>query len=172
MHAISVEGMVYTYVISHHTKFIILKASIMFTNKLINRTLILLAFVLSFQLSAQAQQLSDAAIKTNIAPIENSLNIVKQLEPKSFEYNTSAYSHLKLPQGTRFGFVAEDFQRVLPGLVFVKPYSFTSGKNATRNTSIKTVDMESLVPILIASIKEQQLQIDQLKAEVERLKAK
>src|SRR5690606_40634700 len=122
--------------------------------------------------SAQAQQLSDAAIKNNIAPIENSLEIVKQLEPKSFEYNTAAYSHLKLPQGTKFGFVAEDFQRVLPGLVFAKPYSFASGKNATRSATFKTVDMESLIPILIASIKEQQQQIDQLKAEIELLKTK
>lgn len=123
-------------------------------------------------LRSEAQQLTDNAIKTNVTPIENPLQVIRALQPMSFEYKTTEYRHLKLPTGTRFGFMAEDFQRVLPGLVYNKPYSYMAGKNATRNATIKSIDMESLIPVLIASLKEQQAQIDQLKAEIEVLKRK
>jgi hypothetical protein len=132
--------------------------------------LALIALVFSFQ--ANAQHLTDAAIKTNVSPIENPLKLVRSMQPLSFEYNTSQYRHLKLPSGTRYGFIAEDFQRVMPGLVYNKPYTYLAGKNSTRNATIKGIDMESLIPVLIASIKEQQAQIDQLKAEIELLKNK
>lgn len=136
------------------------------------RFFVLALISMGFAWKAEAQQLTDAAIKTNINPIENPLKLVRSLQPLSFEYNTSQYRHLKLPTGTRYGFIAEDFQRVMPGLVYNKPYTYMAGKNSTRNASIKSIDMESLIPVLIASIKEQQAQIDQLKAEIELLKNK
>lgn len=125
-------------------------------------------FFLAGQL--KAQQLSDQKIKTNIAPIENPLQLIKSLQPLRYEYNTTEYRHLKLPGGVRYGFIAEDVQKVLPGVVYNKPYSYISGKNATRQATVKNVDMESLVPVLIASLKEQQQQIEQLRAEIESLK--
>ncbi len=130
------------------------------------------ALLVMFGFQSNAQQLKDEAIKTNITPIENPLQVVNSLQPLSYEYKTGQYKHLKLPSGTHYGFMAEDFQQVLPGLVYNKAYSYASGKNSTRNATIKSIDMESLIPVLIASIKEQQVQIEQLRAEVEALKRK
>ena len=44
------------------------------------------------------------------------------------------------------------------------------GKNAYRDANMKTVDEASLIPLLVASIKEQQQQIEELKAAVAELK--
>jgi hypothetical protein len=45
-------------------------------------------------------------------------------------------------------------------------------KNGYRDASFKMVDETSLIPLLVASIKEQQEQIEQLKAAIEDLKSK
>jgi hypothetical protein len=142
---------------------------------LINKKLIASALFVSMIMLAQvagAQQLTDETIKTNISPIQQPLKVLQSLQPRSFEYRTHEYKYLRLPEGSRFGFIAEDFQKVLPGLVYNKPYTYAFGKNSTRNATIKTIDMESLIPVLIASIQEQQAQIDQLRAELEALRRK
>lgn len=134
------------------------------------KTLVLAAIGITAFQQVQAQDLNDNAIKTNVSPIAEPLKVITALQPMSYEYNTRQYSHLKLPSGRHYGFMAEDFQQVLPGLVYKKPYSFMYGKNSYRQATVKTIDMESLVPVLIASIKEQQTQIEQLRAEIEALK--
>jgi len=120
---------------------------------------------------AYSQNLDDKDIKKNITAIDNPIKKLVQLEPKSFEYNTEQYKHLKLEHGRKFGFLAEDFQHIFPDMVKEKSVSYMFGKNVYRNSTIKTIDEQSLIPLLVASIKEQQLQIDKLTAEVGQLKA-
>jgi hypothetical protein len=135
-----------------------------------SKRLLSLLVALTVSVIVYSQDLSDRDIKTNITSIDNPLQRITSLDPKMFEYNTGRYSHLRLPGGTQYGFIAEEFQQVFPGMVHKKPYSYMSGKNSYRNTTVKTINLESLIPVLIASIKEQQVQIEQLRAEVDRLK--
>lgn len=121
---------------------------------------------------AWSQNLNDKDIKKNIATIDNPLQKLVKLEPKTFEYNTAQYKHLKLEQGKQYGFLAEDFQDIFPDLVTEKSVTYMFGKNTYRNSTIKTIDEQSLIPLLVASIKEQQQQIDKLTAELEALKNK
>lgn len=131
----------------------------------------LMAFMtFAFALNADAQQLRDETIKTNVTPIAQPLKVLQSLQPLSYEYRTQEYKYLKLPSGTHYGFMAEDFQQVLPGLVYTKAYTYPFGKNNTRQATVKSIDMESLIPVLIASIQEQQMQIEQLRAELNALK--
>jgi hypothetical protein len=132
---------------------------------------LILAFVF-ISVSAYSQNLSDSDIKKNISTIDNPLQKLVRLEPKTYEYKTEHYKHLDLQKGKKYGFLAEDFQRVFPDLVKEKNTSFMFGKNTYRNSIIKTIDEQSIIPILVASIKEQQLQIEKLTAEVEALKNK
>ena len=133
-------------------------------------TLIIL-FVLTAQLGL-SQELSDNQIKKNAAPIQEPLKQITSLNPQKFEYNRDKYDHLQLPMGSHYGFIAEEFQQVFPSLVYRKAHSYMVGKNAYRNAQVKTIDLEQLIPVLIASIKEQQMQLDALRAEVEALKRK
>ena len=119
-----------------------------------------------------AQQLTDNEIKKNITPILSPLQKLVQLEPKSFEFETNKFRHLKLQQGRKYGFISENVQTIFPELVSVKTVSYMFAKNGYRDASFKMVDESSLIPLLVASIKEQQEQIEQLKAAIEDLKSK
>ena len=119
-----------------------------------------------------SQNLNDSDIKKNVTAINNPLKKLVQLQPKTFEYNTEQYKHLKLQHGKKYGFLAEDFQHIFPELIRERSVSYMFGKNVYRNSTIKTIDEQSLIPLLVASIKEQQQQIDKLTAELEQLKNK
>jgi hypothetical protein len=77
-----------------------------------------------------------------------------------------------LPGGKQYGFLAEDVQQVFPELIRYRNMNYATGKNSSRTAQVKTMDMESLIPILVASIKEQQAEIEKLKAELSELKQK
>ena len=136
-------------------------------------TVLLLAPVFTFvTISASAQKIADTEIKKNVTSIETALQKIIKLEPKAFEYDTNKYKHLALKPGKQYGFMAEDLMAVFPELVKEKSQQYMFGKNAYRNTFVKTIDAESLIPVLVASIQEQQRQIEELKGMVEELKNK
>ena len=112
----------------------------------------------------------DNEIKKNVTDISTPLQKLVQLEPKVFEYNTEKYKHLKLKSGKTFGFMSDNMQQVFPELVATKHSSYMFGKNIYRDTKIKTIDETSLIPVLVASIKEQQAEIEKLKKDIKELK--
>ena len=123
-------------------------------------------------LSASAQQIEEQTLKTNVAEISNSMSYLKSLKPVTYQFDVKKFRHLKLPQYTQYGFLAGQTKTAFPDLVFeaVKPYS--SGKNSTSVARYDEIQQDRLIPILVAAVKEQQEQIDRLKAELEQLKTK
>lgn len=119
---------------------------------------------------AFSQTVSDIELKKNIQPVTSALNRLIQLKPSVFEFETGKFKHLNLAQGRKFGFLTDNVEAVFPELVTQKKVSYMFAKNGYRNTTYKSVDEASLIPLLVASIKEQQQQIDELKAAIEELK--
>ena len=117
-----------------------------------------------------AQDITDTDVKKNIASMEDQLQKLMQLQPKKYEYNISNFKYLKLQKGQQYGFIAEEVAAVFPELVKEKTVSYMYGKNAYRNATIKVVDEERLIPVLVASLKEQQNEIEKLKSELQELK--
>ena len=115
---------------------------------------------------AYSQQVPDQELKKNVMPVQNALTYIQQLEPKKFEYNTSKYHKLKLPAGQQYGFLAENVQKVLPEIVNSRSQSYMVGKNTYKNASYQHYDLESLIPILVGAIQEQQVQIEELKRQL------
>ncbi len=113
-----------------------------------------------------SQNIPEQDLKKNVLPILNGLSYVQQLEPKMYQYDTKRYNKLNLPSGQQFGFLAEDVQKVLPDLVNSESKSYMVAKNTYRNTTLKNTDLESMIPLLVAAIKEQQKQIDELKRQL------
>jgi hypothetical protein len=135
-----------------------------------NYIAMLFALVL-FSVSAEAQTtVSENELKTNINPLTSSLNYVNRLQPISFQYNTQSVKGVKLPGGTQYGFNTANIQSVLPAVVRTESVMYPAGKNQYRSVDITKVDMQSLVPVLLGAIQEQQQQIEMLKAEVQSLK--
>jgi len=136
------------------------------------RTILLVAAILFSSTNIFAQEAESAGLKKNIQPLNSALQRIVQLKPSVYEFDTNKYSHLKLPHGKKYGFLAEDVQGVFPELVSSKYVPYAYGKNSQRNAMLKTVDEASLIPLLVASIQEQQQQIQELRQALEDLKRK
>lgn len=93
---------------------------------------------------------SDARLKENIRPVAG-LDIVKKLSGVLFNWKDSGKEAA--------GVVAQDVEKIFPEAVIID------------SEGIKAVDYDALIAPLIEAVKEQQLEIDALKAEVETLKA-
>jgi uncharacterized protein YcfL len=110
-------------------------------------------------------------VQNNVKPVENALIQVTRLQPVSFNYDKAWAEKLKLSVKPQYGFVGADAKAAVPSIVSVQAKDYTSGKNAFKTATITKVDYESLIPLLVASIKEQQEQIEALQRELSTLKS-
>jgi hypothetical protein len=107
---------------------------------------------------------SDIRYKKNIEPIDNALEKVQSLNGVTFDWDNDAFEETedtKKPEFTEraTGVIAQDVEKVLPEAVRENEDGF------------KNVAYGNMVGLLIEAIKEQQTQIDELKAEVAELKS-
>jgi hypothetical protein len=93
---------------------------------------------------------SDARLKTNMQPLQNSLGKIMQLQGVSFLWKDD------LQMGQRIGFVAQDFEKVLPELSFTNPADGYMG-----------IHYAELTAVLAEAIKELKAENDTLKARLE-----
>ena len=89
---------------------------------------------------------SDATLKTNVETLTGSLDAVKSLRGVSYDWIESG--------GSEVGVIAQEVEAVLPDVV------------STNDEGIKSVKYGNMVAVLIEAIKEQQVQIDELKAQL------
>ena len=95
---------------------------------------------------------SDERLKDNIELISNPIEKVQQLKGVTWDWNDNADELQKsLPN---VGVIAQDVEKVLPQLV------------KDRDNGFKGVDYDKLVGLLIEAVKDQQTQIDELKAQI------
>ena len=119
---------------------------------------------------------SDERMKENIHKLSGDMEKIKKLTPVAYFYKPDAFeeemsggnlSHpdsvnaisnthttsvdTKKTQRERMGFLAQDFQKVYPELVYEDEKGYLS------------IDYVSLIPVLVETLQEQQKQIDQLK---------
>ena len=89
---------------------------------------------------------SDATLKTNVETLTGSLDAVKSLRGVSYDWIESG--------GSEIGVIAQEVEAVLPDVV------------STNDEGIKSVKYGNMVAVLIEAIKEQQVQIDELKSKL------
>jgi len=115
---------------------------------------------------------SDANIKTSINNIdpETASDIIDNLEPKTYYFDTIANSRLNLPSGLQYGLLAQEVERILPSLV--ENQTAPSTKDSNLNViepefNFKSINYIALVPILLQELKTQKEMIRQLQETVE-----
>jgi hypothetical protein len=111
--------------------------------------------------------LSDKRVKTDIADLSDGLDIVKQLKPRTFRYTEdSEFFNPKTKDEIRYGFVADEVAEVAPQYTDV-----SKGKIGDQEVDdLKSLSTTKMIPMLVKAIQEQQEQIEELKAEVAKLK--
>jgi hypothetical protein len=105
---------------------------------------------------------SDARFKTNITSIENPLQKVLQLRGVNFDWKTTEFPTRSFSENRSVGFIAQEVEKVLPEVVQIE-------KNAE---GYKSVQYDKVVALLVEAIKEQQKQIESLKAELKKQRTK
>jgi hypothetical protein len=106
----------------------------------------------------QASLPSDRRLKNNIGTFTNAGYLLNRLTPKTFEYDLVNFPDYGFPSGVQYGLIAQEVESVLPE--YVNEVNFPDGKR------FKTVNYIGLIPILVQSNKEQQVEIERLKKEV------
>jgi hypothetical protein len=91
-------------------------------------------------------------MKDNIEPIENILPAVLQLQGVTFDWKKDKNNDKR---SNHYGFIAEDVHEVLPSLVSYSPEGIPIG-----------VQYSKMTAVLLEAIKEQQVQIDELKSKL------
>lgn len=105
---------------------------------------------------------SDARFKTNIIPIENSLQKVMQMRGVTFDWKTKEFPSRTFSEKRSMGFIAQEVEQVVPEVV--------QSENTTEG--YKSVQYDKIVALLVEAIKEQQKQIEQLQQKVKELTEK
>ena len=134
-----------------------------------NSICLIILFLVLFT-KTDAQTIPDQVYKTNIAPIDQPLKSILKLEPMVFEYKKDQVYSNDFKHGKQYGFFAKNMQEVFPGMVSSKSVSYMYGKNTYRESKIQTIDEVSLIPVLVASIRELHNEIEQLKMEIQALR--
>lgn len=93
---------------------------------------------------------SDKRLKENIKIIENPIEKVKQLEGVT-------YNKIKTPEFKETGLIAQDVEAVLPEAV------------NSSDDGMLAIAYPRLVGLLVEAIKEQQIQIDELKTQINEI---
>jgi len=133
-----------------------------------NRTIMLIATaIIGISMQVNAQTVKQA----NLTPLTNSLATIVKMDPVNFSYDKNWLDKLSL-KSSQSGFNIEELAKFNPQLIVNQQLNYNAGKNNTKTAVVQKVDYEMLIPMLVGSIKEQQLQIEALKAEVNALKGK
>ena len=116
---------------------------------------------------------SDRRLKKNIQDVENGLDIVMDLQPKTYEMRHDEFPAMNLSSRPQYGLIAQEIQEVLPHSVdevHIPPVLDEKGEVLTEGTTVKAVDYQVLIPILVAATQEQQALIEKQAAQIEELR--
>ena len=97
---------------------------------------------------------SDIRFKNNVIPITNALDKINKIGGYTFEWNEKSHKETGKKD---IGVIAQEVEDILPEIV------------DTRDNGYKAVDYSKLTALLIQSVKEQQVIIDNLKSRIETL---
>jgi hypothetical protein len=117
-----------------------------------------------------AQKIADQELKTNVTTISGAIHYVKQLEPIKFNYDVQKFKNLKLPSSTQYGFTSNSVGSAFPSILQETSQMYPAGKNSLRIAKYDDINKDNLIPVLVAAIQEQQIEIENLRKEITRLK--
>ncbi len=132
---------------------------------------------------------SDERKKENIGNLENALDLIAAIQPKTYTFKPDA--NMNLPKGQQFGFLAQELEQTLPNVVRTIEHpaphldreeaqideenaataAFDESPVQTETSEeLKAVNYIALIPILVQAVKEQQEEIEAQQTEIKALR--
>jgi hypothetical protein len=108
---------------------------------------------------ASSTTISDSRLKDNIIKLDGALNIIQSLRGVSYTWNAG-----KKKGKQDIGLIAQEVEKILPEVVKDKKMPLMDGVNS--NETYKTIDYEKIIAVLVEAVKDQQMQIDELKKKI------
>jgi hypothetical protein len=107
---------------------------------------------------------SDQMFKTNVSEISNALKIIKELQPKTYYFDTIQFSNtMSFSSDLQYGFIAQEVEVTYPEIVGkgVHPAKIDSiGQVISPSFDYKTVNYNAIIPINTQAIKELNDKVD------------
>lgn len=100
---------------------------------------------------------SDKKLKDNIKPLSNTEKLML-LSAKEYTYRTNEFPAMNLEEGVQMGFIAQEVEKVFPNLVKTTvqpPRVDDKGEVIEEGTTFKAVNYVGLIPLMTATIQEQ-----------------
>ena len=125
-------------------------------------------------LPANYWTVSDERLKSNITPVKNALQKITALNGYTYDVNQQDYPKYFPTNRRSIGFLAQEVEQLLPEAVTEK-YISTPNSNRenpdkdVESMKVKAVSYNSVIPVMVEAIKEQQKIIEDLKARIEQL---
>lgn len=119
---------------------------------------------------------SDKTLKQDIHDFSDAMNIINRLQPKQYQYRQDGnYKMMSFPQGEHYGLIAQDVEKILPGLVKetkfeTKLANSEADPRSSETINFKALNYTELIPVIIKGMQEQQQTIDELRQQVNDLK--
>ncbi len=116
---------------------------------------------------------SDASLKLNIRPVENAMDVLMRMDPKTYAFDTEGFPHLNLATEDQIGFIAQDLEQVIPSMVrdvYIPAELDSAGQVVHASMTIKAVNTEGITPLIVAAMKEQNAVIEELRAQLSELR--
>jgi hypothetical protein len=117
--------------------------------------------------------ISDRKFKENVNGMDGMLSKIMQLNPATYTFKSkSEFPSFNFPEGTQFGFVAQELEKVFPELVkeSLNPAQYNEeGKKIADAVTFKGVKYTEMIPVLVAGMQEQQAQIEAKDAKIAEL---
>ncbi len=115
---------------------------------------------------------SDENYKTDITPIDNAQEILSQLHPVHYYYDTTQFQFMNFPPKKQYGLIAQDVELILPDLVSDAKYPAqydTLGNMLSDSMPVKALNYTELIPYLIAGYQIQDSKIQDLQNQINDL---
>lgn len=108
----------------------------------------------SFASYGGTYNVSDKKFKKDIKTIDNALEKIMNLEGKTYNWRRDEFKQINFTNELQYGLIAQEVEKVIPSLVL---------KDEKGDLAMNYI---GLIPILIEAIKDQQTQINDLKAQL------
>lgn len=103
---------------------------------------------------------SDFRFKTNIKPIENSLESILKINGVRYNWKKEEFPEKNFNDKNQLGFIAQEIEKIFPEMVF------------TDEKGYKSVDYSRLTPVLVEAIKELKMMNDELKNKNQKIESR
>jgi hypothetical protein len=114
--------------------------------------------------------ISDRKFKTNIEPLQNSLERLMNLKAYSYSFKKDKNVNIAFAAGKQLGLIADEVKQVFPELVMEAVHPAKYGKDRvllSPQVQYQSVNYIGLIPVVIASLQEQQKQNEGLIKQLE-----